>query len=163
MVREFFFICPMIIGSFTYFSDFEKETQYALPTYLLTPWGRVFLEKLTGLQLVKKFPALYGTQRFITVFTSARHLSLSWANSIQSPTPPTSRRSRNTHYSTNFRTDILFVEETKKRNSNVRYQVDKQMSGVVMWCAGLVIFAKPSERILLLFITKLNSKRKKKA
>ena len=25
-------------------------------TYLLTPWCRVFLEKLTGLQLVKKFP-----------------------------------------------------------------------------------------------------------
>ena len=26
-------------------------------TYLLTPWRRVLLEKLTGLQLVKKFPA----------------------------------------------------------------------------------------------------------
>ena len=46
-------------------------------TYLLTPWSRVLLEKLTGLQLVKKFPAFYGTRRFITVFTSARHLSLS--------------------------------------------------------------------------------------
>ena len=28
-----------------------------LLTYLLTPWCRVLLEKLTGLQLVKKFPA----------------------------------------------------------------------------------------------------------
>ena len=37
--------------------------------YLLTPWNRV------------------------TVFTSARHLSLSWANSIQSPPHPTFRRS----------------------------------------------------------------------
>ena len=27
-------------------------------TYLLTPWCRVRLEKLTGLQLVKKFPAI---------------------------------------------------------------------------------------------------------
>ena len=45
--------------------------------YLLTPRSRVLLEKLTGLQLVKKFPALHGTPRFITVFTSARHLSLS--------------------------------------------------------------------------------------
>ena len=26
-------------------------------TYLLTPWCRVLLEKLTGLQLVKTFPA----------------------------------------------------------------------------------------------------------
>jgi hypothetical protein len=37
-----------------------------LLTYLLTPWSRVLLEKLTGLQLVKKFPAFYGTRRFIT-------------------------------------------------------------------------------------------------
>jgi hypothetical protein len=45
-------------------------------TYLLTPWSRVLLEKLTGLQLVKKFPAFCGTRRFITALTSARHLSL---------------------------------------------------------------------------------------
>jgi len=32
-----------------------------LLTYLLTPWSKVLLEKLTGLQLVKKFPAFYGT------------------------------------------------------------------------------------------------------
>jgi hypothetical protein len=47
-------------------------------TYLLTPRSRVLLEKLTGSQLVKKFPAFYGTRRFITAFTNARHLSLSW-------------------------------------------------------------------------------------
>jgi hypothetical protein len=35
------------------------------------------LEKLTGLQLGKKFPAFYGTRRFITAFIIARHLSLS--------------------------------------------------------------------------------------
>ena len=34
--------------------------------YLLTPCCRVLLEKLTGLQLVKKFPAFHGTRRFIT-------------------------------------------------------------------------------------------------
>ena len=45
-------------------------------TYLLTPWGRVLLEKLTGFQLVKKFHAFYGTRRLITALTSARHLSL---------------------------------------------------------------------------------------
>jgi hypothetical protein len=27
----------------------------------LTPWSRVLLDKLTGHQLVKKFPAFYGT------------------------------------------------------------------------------------------------------
>jgi hypothetical protein len=40
-----------------------------LLTYLLTPWNRVLLEKLTGLQPVKKFSAFYGTRRFITAFT----------------------------------------------------------------------------------------------
>ena len=45
--------------------------------YLLTPRSRVLLEKLTGSQIVKKFPAFYGTRRFITAFTSVRHLSLS--------------------------------------------------------------------------------------
>jgi len=53
-------------------------------TYLLTPWCRVLLEKLTGLQLVTKFPAFHGTRRFITALTSVRHLSLSWASSVQS-------------------------------------------------------------------------------
>ena len=48
-----------------------------LLTYLLTPWSRVLLERLTGFQLVKKFLAFYGTRRFITAFTSARHLSIS--------------------------------------------------------------------------------------
>ena len=39
------------------------------------------------LQLVKKFPAFYGTRRFNTAFTSARQLSISWARSIQSMPP----------------------------------------------------------------------------
>ena len=63
-------------------------------TYLLTPWCRVLLEKLAGLQLVKKFPAFYGTRRFITALTSFRHLSVSWASPIQFTYPhPTSWRS----------------------------------------------------------------------
>jgi len=62
--------------------------------YLLTPYRRVLLSKLIGSKLVKKFPAFYRTRRFITIFTSARHLSLSWASSIQSiPPHPTSWRS----------------------------------------------------------------------
>ena len=65
-----------------------------LLTHLLTPRCRVFFEKLTGLQLVKKFPAFHGTRRFITALTSVRHLSVSWASRIQSIYPhPTSWRS----------------------------------------------------------------------
>ena len=71
-----------------------KYNSINMSTYLLTPWCRVLLEKLTGLQLVKKFPAFHGTRRFITVLTSVRHLSLSWASPIQSTYPhPTSWRS----------------------------------------------------------------------
>jgi hypothetical protein len=57
-----------------------------LLTYLLTVWSRVLLEKLTVPQLVKKFPTFYGTRKFITAFTGARHLSLSWASSVHNPT-----------------------------------------------------------------------------
>ena len=46
------------------------------------------------LQLVKNFPAFYGTRRFITALTSFHHLSLSWPSPIQSTYPhPTSWRS----------------------------------------------------------------------
>jgi len=71
----------------------DRKKTY-LFTYLLTPWCRVLLEQLTGLQIVKKFPAFHGTRRFITAFTSVRHLSLSWASPIQFIYPhPTSWRS----------------------------------------------------------------------
>jgi hypothetical protein len=51
----------------------SKEANY------LIPWNKVLPEKLTGPQLVKKFLAFYGTRRFVTAFTTVRHLSLSWA------------------------------------------------------------------------------------
>ena len=63
-------------------------------TYLLTPWCRVLLEKLTDLQIAKKFPAFHGTRRFNTALTSVRHPSLSWGSPIQSIYPhPTFWRS----------------------------------------------------------------------
>ena len=52
-----------------------------IPTYSIC---RVLLEKLTVLQLAKKFPAFHGTRRFVTALTSVRHLSLSWVSPIQS-------------------------------------------------------------------------------
>jgi len=57
--------------------------------YLLTHslHEAVLFQKLTGSQLLKVFPAFYGTRRFITAFTKTRHLSLSWARSIQSMPP----------------------------------------------------------------------------
>jgi hypothetical protein len=40
-------------------------------------WRGRLVGKLTVAQLVKKYPAFYGTRRFITAFTRARHWSLS--------------------------------------------------------------------------------------
>ena len=61
-------------------SDLEERER---SINVLTLLHKVLLEKLTGSQLVKNFPAFYGIQRFIT-FTSACHLSLSSGRSIQS-------------------------------------------------------------------------------
>ena len=80
----------MLLLSFVY----NVSCDFTILTYSLTPWCRVPLEQLTGLQPVKKFPAFHGTRRFITALTSVRHLSLSWASPIQSIYPhPTSCRS----------------------------------------------------------------------
>ena len=51
-----------------------------LLTYLLTyllHGAESFLRSQLVLQLIKKSPAFYGPRKFITVLTSARHLSLS--------------------------------------------------------------------------------------
>jgi len=82
-------ICPWDEGVFPYIQypphhayqtageTNEHLLQHSTTYYLLTQWSRVLLEKLTGFQLIKKFPTFYGTQRFITAVTSVRHLSLS--------------------------------------------------------------------------------------
>ena len=61
-----------------------------LLTYLFTPCSRVILEKLAGIQAIKKFLAFCGTRNFITAFKSSRHLSLSWTSTIQPILPQTS-------------------------------------------------------------------------
>jgi hypothetical protein len=58
-----------------HFEDLGSDGRLILKyTYLLTYLlhGAFLHEKL-----VKKFPSFYGTRKFITLFTSARHLSLS--------------------------------------------------------------------------------------
>ena len=66
---------PMLLAGLACFVVLYREV--LLLDNMLTPWSRVLFENLIGLQLVKKFPAFYGTRRVITPFTSARHLSLS--------------------------------------------------------------------------------------
>ena len=69
----------------------EPTSLTYIVTCFLTPRSRDLFEKLTGSQLVKKFPAFYWTRRFITASTTVRHLSLCWTSSIQYMPPyPTS-------------------------------------------------------------------------
>jgi len=47
-------------------------------TYLLTPWSRVLLEKLTvNFAASREIVRIYGTRKSLTVPTSVRQLSLS--------------------------------------------------------------------------------------
>ena len=111
-------LCEAALGHVTRLSQGYRDVETALSapqlhsalcasvdthllTYLLNPWCRVLFEKLTGLQLVKKFPAFHGTRRFITALTSVRYLPLSWATHTQSsvtcPYPGPAQSSRYTH------------------------------------------------------------------
>jgi len=79
--------CHTGVRSWTVHAIGQSLYRLSYPAHILTPWCRVLLEKLTGLQLVKKFPAFHGTRRFITAPTSVRQLSLSWVSPIQSIYP----------------------------------------------------------------------------
>jgi hypothetical protein len=71
-----------------FFNSYSYSNQISdVLTWLLTPWSWSLAEKLKVPQAVRKFPSLYGTRRFVTAFTRNRHVSTSWARSIQSISP----------------------------------------------------------------------------
>ena len=74
------------IGAGPHYSNGILHLLYLI-NYLITLGSRVLLKRLTGSQPVMKLPIFYGIWRLITAFTSARHLSLSRAISIQSMPP----------------------------------------------------------------------------
>jgi len=73
--------CTRIIGVYSASENVALEyiLIWTILTCLLTPWTRVLLEKLIGSQLFKKFPAFYGSRKFITALTSACQLPITWA------------------------------------------------------------------------------------
>jgi hypothetical protein len=66
-------VLPSYIGYKNEFTFLYQRYVYLL----IHSMQQNLLVKLTGLQLVKKFPAFSITRKFITAFTIARHLSLS--------------------------------------------------------------------------------------
>jgi len=59
-------------------ATFKQEFKfYHIQLITPTPWSRILIEKLIVTQLPRKFPAFCETQRFVTVFTTARGWCLS--------------------------------------------------------------------------------------
>jgi hypothetical protein len=73
VVCLFMYIPCVFIIYYLLFVPSNPYTHTHTHTHTVTPWSRVLLEKLTGSQQAKKFPAFYGTRKFITVLTSARY------------------------------------------------------------------------------------------
>ena len=94
-------------------------------TNILTPWSRVLLEKLTGFAANQGIPRILWNPTVHYVLTSARHLSLSLANPIQSPQPfPTSSRSilaTNIHSQYLLLTVFTLQQGLHERASLLRY------------------------------------------
>jgi hypothetical protein len=61
---------------FTMFRDLVVLQWRSESFILLIETTEQSAENPTALQLVKKFPAFYGTRRFVTTLTTARHLSI---------------------------------------------------------------------------------------
>jgi hypothetical protein len=103
-----------------------------LLTYLLTPWNRVLLEKL-----VKNFPAFYETQKFITAFRSACHLSLSLASSIQSiPPQPTAWGSiliSSSHLRPGLPSGLILSEIFWSTKKSYSFEFLKRIWGLTRW------------------------------
>ena len=76
--REEFVGCGSILNLLAYLLTYLLTYLFTyLLTYLLTAWNRVLLEKLSDSAASQEIPRIFGTRMFLTVPTSARHLSLS--------------------------------------------------------------------------------------
>ena len=115
----------------------------SLPS-LLTSWYKVLLEKLTSLQLVKKFPAFHWTRRFITTLTSVRHLSLSWASPIQSIYP----------HSTSWRSILILSSHLRPGLPSGLFPSGFPTKTLYTPLSSPIHFTCPAHLILLDFITR---------
>ena len=57
--------------------SYELIQVYVPAVRSILPWSRIILEMLVVLQLVKILTVFYKARKFITTFTTARHMSIS--------------------------------------------------------------------------------------
>jgi hypothetical protein len=110
------------------FVTWKEEYHVLTLTYLLTYSMEQSPSWEANLQLVKKFPAFYWIRKFITILTNAGHLSLSWANSIQSPQPPP----------TSWRSILILSSHLRLGLPNGTFQLLGHK--IHIWSFGTVIF-----------------------
>jgi hypothetical protein len=78
-----------------------------------TPWRWSLLERRSVVQPLGSFPVFYGNRRFVTAFTRALHLYLSWAKPIQS-TPPSP---------ISIRSILMLSTHPRPRFTNMQYKI----------------------------------------
>ena len=69
----------ILVSGFIYKYQLRYHNWYSLTNYM----GQSSSWEASSSLASQEFPAFYGTLRFITAFTTARHPSLFWARSIQ--------------------------------------------------------------------------------
>jgi hypothetical protein len=142
LIRFFRFKCssiskPKVLHFHTllYALHYNRYIKYTVENYSLLTYSMEqspSWEANQSLQLTKKFPAFYGTQRFFTVLTRARHPSLSWANSIQSPRPGKL-----------FIINFKFLSLNTNYICKILYRRRERLSTVPMWYRGIPTHYKP--------------------
>jgi len=55
----------LLVSQWTVYALLLKFNKIIFSKNNISPWSTILLEKIEGFLLIKKFPAFYGTQRFI--------------------------------------------------------------------------------------------------
>jgi hypothetical protein len=85
----------------------SPPTNFSYSILRAITWSRSHLKNLTVAEVVKKFPAFYGTRRFITLFGRTRHWDLSWGRRIYSTSSHT----------TSFKIQFNIIRSSTARSS----------------------------------------------